>query len=77
MNPEEGDLRPQLLDRFGLAAEIRGDTHPATREEIVRRRIAYDADPAAFLAEWTGASADLQQQIIGARELLPSVVVSD
>ena len=76
MNPEEGDLRPQLLDRFGLAAEIRGDTHPATREEIVRRRIAYDADPAAFLAEWTGASADLQQQIIGARELLPSVVVS-
>ena len=77
MNPEEGDLRPQLLDRFGLAAEIRGDTHPATREEIVRRRIAYDADPAAFLAEWTGASAELQQQIIGARELLPSVVVSD
>ena len=54
MNPEEGDLRPQLLDRFGLAAEIRGDTNPSIRAEIVRRRIAYDADPAAFLAEWTG-----------------------
>ena len=45
MNPEEGDLRPQLLDRFGLAVDVRNPTEPATRAEVVRRRQAFDADP--------------------------------
>src|SRR5438309_10443343 len=52
MNPEEGDLRPQLLDRFGLAADVTSPVDPAERAEAVRRRMAFDADPAAFAAAW-------------------------
>ena len=52
MNPEEGDLRPQLLDRFGLAADVLAPADPAARAEAVRRRMAFDADPAAFAAAW-------------------------
>ena len=52
MNPEEGDLRPQLLDRFGLAADVLAPSDPAERAEAVRRRMAFDADPAAFTAAW-------------------------
>jgi magnesium chelatase subunit D len=52
MNPEEGDLRPQLLDRFGLAADVTAPTDPAVRAEAVRRRMAFDADPEAFRDTW-------------------------
>jgi len=52
MNPEEGDLRPQLLDRFGLAADVTAPVDPLARAEAVRRRMDFDADPAAFLARW-------------------------
>ncbi|MGH9265614.1 MAG: ATP-binding protein [Acidimicrobiales bacterium] len=52
MNPEEGDLRPQLLDRFGLAADVTAPVDPADRAEAVRRRMAFDADPEAFCAAW-------------------------
>ena len=52
MNPEEGDLRPQLLDRFGLAADVSAPVDPAERAEAVRRRMAFDTDPAAFIASW-------------------------
>src|SRR5207244_1611712 len=52
MNPEEGDLRPQLLDRFALAVEVQGLPDPSERVEVVRRRIAFEADPAAFAARW-------------------------
>ena len=52
MNPEEGDLRPQLLDRFGLAADVRAPADPTERAEAVRRRMAFDADPAGFAAAW-------------------------
>ena len=55
MNPEEGDLRPQLLDRFGLAVEVEPMTDPADRAEVVRRRLAFEADPAAFRARWAEA----------------------
>ena len=54
MNPEEGDLRPQLLDRFGLSVEVVGSSDPAVRVEIVRRRLAFDRDPAAFTARFAG-----------------------
>ena len=77
MNPEEGDLRPQLLDRFGLAAEIVGDRAPKARAEIVRRRVAFERDPRAFLAEWDEAGTALRQRIVDARELLPSVGISE
>ncbi|MDP9387156.1 MAG: AAA family ATPase, partial [Actinomycetota bacterium] len=50
MNPEEGDLRPQLLDRFGLSVDVRAPTDPVVRAEVVRRRLAFDADPAGFAA---------------------------
>lgn len=52
MNPEEGELRPQLLDRFGLTVEVAASREPGLRVEVVRRRLAYDADPAGFAARW-------------------------
>ncbi len=52
MNPEEGALRPQLLDRFGLCVEVHGESDPDTRAEIIRRRLRHDANPAAFLSTW-------------------------
>ncbi len=76
-NPEEGDLRPQLLDRFGLHARILTITDVAQRVEIVRRRRAYDADPAAFAAAWEKPQAKLQRQIKAARKRLPSVTLPD
>ena len=52
MNPEEGALRPQLLDRFGLCVEVHGETDPSVRAEIIRRRLDHDADPTRFLQHW-------------------------
>lgn len=77
MNPEEGELRPQLLDRFGLTVEVRAPRDPAQRAEVVRRRLAFDADPAAFAARWEESEADLARRIADARALLPSVVLPD
>ena len=77
MNPEEGDLRPQLLDRFGLAAEIKGDRDPKARAEIVRRRLAYETDTQEFLETWRPATNDLMALIERARGLLPEVIVSN
>ena len=75
MNPEEGELRPQLLDRFGLAVSIGGDTDPDVRVELLRRREAFDRDPAAFLAARAGEEAALGRRIADARERLPEVVI--
>ncbi len=77
MNPEEGDLRPQLLDRFGLAAEVEGERNPAKRAEIVRRRVAYEENPKAFTDEWQPATDDLRQRIIEAQRLSTDVTVSN
>src|SRR5512142_1501546 len=73
MNPEEGELRPQLLDRFGLAVEIRGIPDAAARVEIIERRLAYEQDPDAFQTEWATAEAKLSQEIESARQVLHSV----
>src|SRR5512142_78010 len=67
MNPEEGELRPQLLDRFGLAVEIRGIPDAAARVEIIERRLAYEQDPDAFQTEWATAEAKLSTEIEAAR----------
>ncbi len=75
MNPEEGDLRPQLLDRFGLAVDVEPMADPADRAEVVRRRLAFEADPRAFRARWAEADATEGRKIVRARDLLPSVVV--
>lgn len=72
-NPEEGDLRPQLLDRFGLSVEVRSPRDIATRVEVVLRREAYEADPFAFAATWGQAEADLRATILAARAALPKV----
>jgi magnesium chelatase subunit D len=77
MNPEEGELRPQLLDRFGLTVEIAAPRDPALRAEVVRRRMAFDADPARFEETYAAAEQVLRQRIVNARELLPTVALSD
>ncbi|MGA5550249.1 putative cobaltochelatase [Streptomyces pseudogriseolus] len=77
MNPEEGELRPQLLDRFGLTVEVSASREPDERVEVVRRRLAYDDDPAAFAAQWADEEAAIRQRIVAARELLPSVRLGD
>ncbi|MFI0709107.1 putative cobaltochelatase [Streptomyces inhibens] len=77
MNPEEGELRPQLLDRFGLTVEVAASREPDQRVEVVRRRLAYDADPAGFTARWAAEEDELRARIAGARELLPRVTLGD
>ncbi|MFJ4563385.1 putative cobaltochelatase [Streptomyces caelestis] len=77
MNPEEGELRPQLLDRFGLTVEVAASREPEQRVEVVRRRLAYDDDPAGFAARWADEEADVRARIVAARELLPSVRLGD
>jgi len=77
MNPEEGELRPQLLDRFGLTVEIAATRDAAERAEVVRRRLAYDADPAGFAERFAEEEQALAERITAARELLPKVELTD
>ncbi|TDQ55056.1 magnesium chelatase subunit D [Actinorugispora endophytica] len=77
MNPEEGELRPQLLDRFGLSVDVAAPRDPALRVEIVRRRLAFDADPEGFRAAHADAERELSLRIAAARALLPDVVLDD
>lgn len=77
MNPEEGELRPQLLDRFGLTVEVRASRDPAERAEVVRRRLAYEADPEGFAAAWEQADKETAARIEAARALLPSVTLPE
>jgi magnesium chelatase subunit D len=73
MNPEEGELRPQLLDRFGVTVEISGSQDPADRVEVVRRRLRYEAAPEEFSREWSNAEAKLAASVESARLRLPGV----
>jgi len=77
MNPEEGELRPQLLDRFGLTVEVAASREPDQRVEVVRRRLAYDDDPTGFAERWADEESAVRARIIAARELLPSVRLGD
>ena len=72
-NPEEGELRPQLLDRFGLSVEVTSPGEIETRVEVIRRRDAYENDHARFMSEWTPQDAALRAQILAARAALPDV----
>ena len=74
-NPEEGELRPQLLDRFGLSVDVGTPTDLAVRIEVVRRRDAYERDPARFIRRWRGCDGKVRRQIGLAREALPSIDV--
>jgi magnesium chelatase subunit D len=77
MNPEEGELRPQLLDRFGLAVDVRASRDPEERAEVVRRRLAYDADPDGFASRYAAANSALASRIEAAREVLPEVTLDE
>lgn len=77
MNPEEGELRPQLLDRFGLTVEVAASREPDQRVEVVRRRLAYDDDPTGFAARWADEESAVRARIVAARQLLPSVRLGD
>ncbi|MGB8406061.1 MAG: AAA family ATPase, partial [Mycobacterium sp.] len=77
MNPEEGELRPQLLDRFGLTVDVYASREIDVRVEVIRRRMAYEADPSGFAAGYAEAGAELARQIAAARALLDSVVLPD
>ncbi len=77
MNPEEGELRPQLLDRFGLTVEVAASREPAQRVEVVRRRLAYEDDPAGFAARWAGDESEVRARVVAARALLPQVTLGD
>jgi magnesium chelatase subunit I len=76
-NPEEGELRPQLLDRFGLSVEVRTPTELKSRVEVVRRRDAFERDPAGFVEQWRKTDAKVRRQIDAGRNQLESVQVPD
>jgi Mg-chelatase subunit ChlI len=73
MNPEEGELRPQLLDRFALCVEIQGITDSPSRVSILERTVQFESDPEGFRAEWEPYEEQLSEDIARARELLPAV----
>ena len=72
-NPEEGELRPQLLDRFGLSVDVKTPQDLDLRMDVILRRDAFERDPAAFRAEWQAANDKLQKRVVKARKLLPEV----
>ncbi len=77
MNPEEGELRPQLLDRFGLTVDVAAPRDPGLRAEVTRRRLAFDADPEGFADRWAMDEADLTARLAAAQDQLDQVALSD
>ncbi len=77
MNPEEGELRPQLLDRFGLNVALSGQTLPEQRGQIIRRRLDFDASPEAFCEQWADQQQQLKARCETARGLLSSIELDD
>ena len=77
MNQEEGELRPQLLDRFGMMVEVHAPREPRVRTQIVRRRLAWEADPEAFSRTWEAQQTALREQVLRAQALLPEVSIAD
>ncbi|WP_085633142.1 MULTISPECIES: ATP-binding protein [unclassified Pseudomonas] len=77
MNPEEGELRPQLLDRFGLNVALGGHTAPAERGQIIRRRLDFDSDPEGFCAQWEGEQQALRERCRSARDRLADIPLDD
>ncbi len=77
MNPEEGELRPQLLDRFGVTVDVTGSPDPKERVEIVRRRLHYEADPINFAEKWSNTDIALATAVEAARVRQPDVHLSD
>ncbi len=76
-NPEEGELRPQLLDRFGLSVEVKTPESLADRVEVVRRRDAFEQDPAAFTEQWRAEGEKIRKRIVAARKRLAATALPD
>lgn len=76
MNPEEGSLRPQLLDRFGLVVDVAAETDAEIRAEIIENRLAYEENPQKFCRKYSKKQKELAERIKSARALLPEVMVS-
>lgn len=77
MNPEEGDIRPQLLDRFALSVTVTGEHSPENRVEVIKRRLAYEDDSEAFCAGYSKEQEELAKKITAAQELFRKVTISD
>ena len=77
MNPEEGDLRPQLLDRVGLSLDIKGERDVAKRAEVVKRRVQFDSDPESYIEECAKEQDAECERLTKAKEILPKVVADD
>ncbi|MFV1361968.1 magnesium chelatase subunit D family protein [Mycolicibacterium elephantis] len=77
MNPEEGELRPQLLDRFGLTVDVRASRDVDVRVDVIRQRMAYEADPDAFAEAYAAEDAELARRIAAARAAVSSVTLPD
>jgi magnesium chelatase subunit D len=77
MNPEEGELRPQLLDRFGLMVDVKAPSDPSIRALVVRRRMSFEQDPERFCQEYEATQAQWRHRILRARELMGKVTLSD
>jgi magnesium chelatase subunit D/magnesium chelatase subunit I len=77
MNPEEGDLRPQLIDRFGLSVEVTAERDAALRTEVMKRRLAYEKDPAAFCLQYEKADTLLRETLSAARDIISAVEVPE
>ncbi|MDX2357945.1 VWA domain-containing protein [Dietzia sp. PP-33] len=77
MNPEEGELRPQLLDRFGLTVEVSAPREAALRAEVIRRRVAFDSHPEGFSATFAADELALRERIVAARERVDAVELTD
>ncbi|MFZ5963593.1 magnesium chelatase ATPase subunit I [Thalassococcus sp. BH17M4-6] len=76
-NPEEGELRPQLLDRFGLSVEVRSPSDIEERIEVIRRRAAFEAQPEAFLKKWNAQDGRIRTKILKARKALADIATPD
>lgn len=77
MNPEEGELRPQLLDRFGLCVKVSGLDDPEKRREVVLRRLEFDREPEIFAATWRASGEDISRRLLAAAELLPRIELTN
>ena len=77
MNPEEGDIRPQLLDRFGLSVVVKGEHAPEQRVEVIKRRLAYEKNADAFIGLYEEQQKELAAKVVKAKKVLPDVKISD
>lgn len=77
MNPEEGDIRPQMIDRFGLSVSVYGEHEPSKRVEVIKRRLAYEEDSEKFIQSFQKEQEQLADKIMRAREILPKVEIDD